>query len=398
MKILALRPEEELLLHCARLRPDPGTKARIRSLLEAEVDWDYLTAVAAYHKIQPLLFWYIKDIRPDSVPAETLSGLEEAFHGSSWLFLHLSRELIAIIDMLTAHNIRVIPLKGVILGQDLYPNPALRQAGDIDILVSAEDVLRAQAILVGHGFKAAPLTPGTEQAFLRTNHFRLNRPQTRTAVELHWRILPKHYRLAADFDELWQRHQPLVLLGRVVPNLAPEDQIPYLCMHLVKHTWPSLRWLGDIDALVTRYQTVLDWDWLVSRPLLGGSRRMFWLGLYATHLLVGTPLPARAKACLAADPALKPLAARFCRWLFQKENLPSEEKLKHHLFQLQVHDGGWERIHYLRYLVSPHYVSSDRHTLPLWLQSFFYLIKPVWLLLEMGFGRLSNNGGWHNRA
>ena len=69
---VSLRPEAELLLCCARTRMDSEKAARIRVLLQHDIDWEYLFRTASEHGIAPLLYRHLNAICPEAVPKETL--------------------------------------------------------------------------------------------------------------------------------------------------------------------------------------------------------------------------------------------------------------------------------------------------------------------------------------
>ncbi len=378
-----LPPETELLLRCART--DTGAVAeRIRALVEAGLDWADLSQMAARHKLQPLLFWHIKAICPDSTPSDMLAQLEKEFHANAWLNLHLSRELIKIVKLLQADGIRIIPFKGVTLAASVYGNLSLRHAGDIDLLVSPAEIRQAKQLLLNVGFKTASMSAAAEAAYLQTaNHFCLSRAGTRTTVELHWQILPKRYPPGVDFESLWQRSRPIELLGERIPGLCQEDLLSFLCVHLLKHPWPSLRWLADIAELIKLHQHTIDWPAVLSRPAIGGSRRMLWLGVYLAQRILDAPLPKEVRAKIESDPALPLLAEQVGHRLFQEECLSARANWQFYLLQLKLLDSLSDRLRYVRYLVTPYNTAPGYLTLPRWLYPLYYVTRPLRFLMKV---------------
>jgi hypothetical protein len=152
----------------------------------------------------------------------------------------------------------------------LYPEPALRPFGDIDLFVRPEQ----------HATAAAALShPHASQC----------------PVDLH-RGFPdlKDRTLTQLF-----KHSRASRVGEVkVRILGPEDQLRHLCLHLVRHgAWRPL-WLCDIGAAVENRPADFDWNYFLS----GDRRRSDWascaIGL--AHELLGarvedTPVARRAK-------------------------------------------------------------------------------------------------------
>ena len=100
----ALRPEAELLLCCARNRMDSETAARIRVLVQHDIDWEYLFRTASEHGIAPLLYRHLNAVSPESVPKETLDRLRDHFHDNSRRNLFLTGELLGLLHLFETHT------------------------------------------------------------------------------------------------------------------------------------------------------------------------------------------------------------------------------------------------------------------------------------------------------
>src|SRR5438093_13533877 len=90
-----IRPEAGLLLCCARSHMDQWTAARIRTLLQEDIDWPYLLRTARSHGMMPLLYWHLNATCPDSIPKATLDKLRDHFHANAQRNLFLTGELLA---------------------------------------------------------------------------------------------------------------------------------------------------------------------------------------------------------------------------------------------------------------------------------------------------------------
>jgi len=75
------RPEEELILCCARTDLRSDIEFKILSLLKKDLDWHYILDEAFYHKMTPLLYLNLNKY-PDMVPVNVLSDLENKFFRS----------------------------------------------------------------------------------------------------------------------------------------------------------------------------------------------------------------------------------------------------------------------------------------------------------------------------
>ena len=98
LQSVAWRPEDagsevELLLGCARARVDAERAVRLRTLIEEELNWDYLLRLADRHGLQPLLYWHLNACCSESVPAAHRQHLLVAFQRVSALNIFLTHEL-----------------------------------------------------------------------------------------------------------------------------------------------------------------------------------------------------------------------------------------------------------------------------------------------------------------
>lgn len=130
-----MRPEDYLLVSCARIHRDPENEERIRTLLRSQIDWEYLLRAADSHGLKPLLYWHLEATSPESVPEVTLEHLEAEFRRNMKRNLFLSMELLKLLERLEGQGIQAIPFKGPVLAVSVYGNLALRPFSDLDILV-----------------------------------------------------------------------------------------------------------------------------------------------------------------------------------------------------------------------------------------------------------------------
>src|SRR2546423_9960463 len=133
-----LESEWSLLLAACSALPDQD---RIRKLLPKSGSWQLVLDLADRHGTLPLLHQFLKS-RSQDVPAETLLLLKQRHQINLHKSLFLARELIRILDQLAQLGIEAIPYKGVTLAEQMYGDISLRPAGDIDLLIRPEDLLR----------------------------------------------------------------------------------------------------------------------------------------------------------------------------------------------------------------------------------------------------------------
>jgi putative nucleotidyltransferase-like protein len=322
------RPEDELLLRCARAHIDAGTEGRMRDLLQQEVNWKYLIDTAAAHGVKPLLCHNLANSCPESVPKTILDQLKRYLQVHSLNNLFLTRELIRLLGGLEKIGIPAIPWKGPVLAVMAYGNVALRQFGDLDILIRERDAMTAKDLLLSSGYRLQYRgTAEQEEAFHSVRKVcELVREDGRIVVELHWAITSGTFYFPLDPASLWERVETVSLEGSPIRNLCPEDLLLVLCVHGAKHHWGRLMWICDIAQLLQAYSNKIDWPRLISHARSLGGSRMLYLGLLLARDLLAADVPVDVSQQMDHEPKLTFLAAEVQLQLFSGGSLMAVER------------------------------------------------------------------------
>jgi hypothetical protein len=172
-----------------------------------------------------------------------------------------------VIPLLRASGVEPILIKGWSVAR-LYPEPAVRAYGDLDLCVQPDHLSRAMTALAGEEVR-------------------------RYSVELHQGVPDLK-------DHTWKdivRRTRLVQLGNVdVRVLCPEDQFRLLCLHQMRHGACAPLWLCDLAVALEERPAQFDWD-----LCLHGHRAWSAWVLCFAHL-VGRLLGARLDGPAAVFP------------------------------------------------------------------------------------------------
>lgn len=321
------RPEEELFLCCARTRIDPQRAERVRGLLRQEIDWTYLIRTAHRHGVMSLLYASLNSVCPELVPRGARYYLRDHFCSNAARNLFLTDELLRLLKLLAAQEIAAVPFKGPVLAACVYGNLALRQFGDLDILVHKRDVTRARDLLVSEGYQPPPwlvrMTAAQRAASLDFQHYHYQfvRGDGRVMVELHWGLIEHYLAFRLPLECLWERLEQVSLLGTRVRNFPPEGLLLFLCAHGAKHGWERLEWICGVAELL-RTREGLDWARVLWTAERLGSGRMLRLGLLLANDLLGTTLAKDVQRRIRADAVARSLAARVSDRLFREPVAP----------------------------------------------------------------------------
>lgn len=325
---VAIPPEMELLILCARHSLTGEQNTRIRNLAANGLDWEYLSEQAFRHCVAPLLHWRLSSICSDLLQKHTLEHLNHIFETSVRRNLLLTGQLVTILERCAAEGIPAIAYKGPVLASLFNENLALRIFGDLDILLHREDVQRAQLILLEAGFRPALYKSCPQEAtalpFARAFHYEMSYTSEDcfTSIDLHWALMPGFFALPAVAEEIWDRAQPVIVAGRKVLTLAPEDLLLLVCIHGTKHIWERVGWIRDVASIIES-GTHLDWDAIFSRAAQLRIQRALGLGLFLATDLLGVGLPDTARRFIESDPNTSRLAATVRKQLYENGSLYS---------------------------------------------------------------------------
>jgi hypothetical protein len=195
------------------------------------------------------------------------------------------------------NGLAIVPclLKGAArLVDNLYPDDTWRFMVDLDLLVPASQISTAGAILEEAGYVVCDSVGDG-----KPHHHDppLVHPERGASVELHQYFGGGLQQRLLAVDEVRARIQlrdtPLGRIGL----LAPEDQVIYLVAHLQVEDgcWfqgtTRLRDLIELDRLIGRYGSAIDWAHVLGRLSGSGVRRACLSAFCTANTLLGTPLP-----------------------------------------------------------------------------------------------------------
>jgi hypothetical protein len=191
------------------------------------------------------------------IPRETLAALRgDAVQNARLCFQNFS-ELVRLSRLFRATGIEYRVLKGAPLAIFAYGDLTLRGAGDIDLLVDAEEVAGADNVLCAAGYlrtePAARLTPRRMRSYLAyQKDFSYEHPEHGTAVDLHWRLF-RNRTLPLNSGARRAGIAWVQAGSQEVPVLPWHRAFLYLCIHGALDGWLRIKWLADIRALLDKF-------------------------------------------------------------------------------------------------------------------------------------------------
>jgi hypothetical protein len=366
--------------------PAPERSAELSALVaDTPLDWDWLLEAAASHAVVPLLYRRLAAAGA-SLPPSVERALRARFDENALRNLALTHTLLDVLDRLEAAGVRGIPIKGPVLARMAYGDVALREFGDLDVVIGRHDLARAERALQGAGFRpAVALAPSAVEALMGSDYHRsLVNDATGVTLELHWALARGGGRL--DDAWTWLHARRTLLLGREIHALSPEATLVYLCLHGSKHLWTRLSWIADVAQVVSA-EPALDWDEVLGIAADGGVVRMTALGLKLAGEILGTEVPSGVRARINKDRIVRALAARVRDELFDRSDGSMGDIVA---FQWRVRDNMRARVSYCAHLITtPHVADLEAFPLPSGLRGLYRVLRP----LRLAARRVARVGG-----
>jgi hypothetical protein len=295
-----------LLTACSQIRREEKAE-RLRLLAREPIRWELLFNLADRHGTRPLLYQALTDLE-EAVPAAEMSALRQSYQTNLRKALFLSRELIRIVAQLSSLGIEVLPYKGLALAEAAYGDIALRQVGDIDLLIHAQDLSRIRDAVRELGYTPhLTFSAAEERAYLKSGYeCAFDGAAGPNLLEVQWAIQPRFYAIDFDMDGLFRRAATVTVAGRAMKTPSSEDMLLILSAHAAKHVWARLVWLCDIARIMSL--PTLNWNWIESQATALGIVRIIGVSMLLANRLLGAAIPPGAQVSLVDDPASVPLA------------------------------------------------------------------------------------------
>ncbi|EQC51391.1 nucleotidyltransferase family protein [Bacteriovorax sp. DB6_IX] len=171
----------------------------------------------------------------------------------NWLIYQLYIDELKKIDHIINQGFEITLLKGICLVQDIYQDPSQRFLADIDLLLSPEEFVKMEEILLGLGY-SKDIEDKWEANNFKTN-FRKNIGPYELVIELHSRLFFMQNGVSFKKKRV-EGYSSFYELDR-------EDMLIHLMGHLgYQHTFISIHWLYDIYLFLLKYDQDLDWDYI----------------------------------------------------------------------------------------------------------------------------------------
>jgi Uncharacterised nucleotidyltransferase len=376
--------ETDLIKACSTTVASIGRRSEIRRLAADCRDWDYVLQACRDHCVSSLVCHTLEANAMDLVPDKAKEALRARFRANARRNLFLTQELLQLVRKFRENGIEVIPFKGPMLAIAAYGNVALREFGDLDVLVHKENFHLARTLMSRWGYLSAS---GDEEnavenffkSQLGSDHFR---EDGKVILELHWSFIQTWLGFNVDIQTVWVLSRPFPVGSVPVLNLPADITLLYLCAHGAKHRWNRLCWVIDVAELL-RASTGLDWDSLLAQAARSGCLRTLFIGLNLAQTLLGASIPGRVMARIAEDKQAVLLARGLGDGMFDpgKDFVKAQLGWKRDWFNIRAKERWREKLIYLGQLsvwvCRPSEKDRAWVALPSGLLWLYFVIRPI---------------------
>jgi hypothetical protein len=354
----SLHAEWTLLLECAKPRTEPSA---LTAHLSSHLQWPSLVTLAEDHGTLGLTAARLLTDQQTAIPPGALERIRSWRRHQALFTLNLTAEMFRLFARFADSGIQALVIKGPVLSLRCYGDSALRQYGDLDLIIRDKDILRASELMIALGYEPRiPLDAIKSGKIPGEYVFRHSRNQL--LVEFHTEFTFRYHPRPLPIEKLFARHVLVPFDGNAVPGLSLEDEFVLISIHGAKHFWERLIYIADIAAFVSNQP--LDWDRLFSAAQEVAAQRMVQAALGLAANLLDAPLPQQIAAAVRADSAVAPLVKQITRWLPAAGSAPPGV-LERALFRIRMRGGFGAGIPYLlRLSLSPteeDWVSGEEH-------------------------------------
>ncbi len=234
----------------------------ILALQASHVDWDSLAKISFELNSSFIFYTNIRhfglEARFSSTNIERLQSKKESAILNNLIQI---KHLHEISGLLQAEDIKFIPLKGLSLITDTYPDIGMRAFSDLDILIHPADFDKCAEVLKKSSYKFEPsLTRG-----VMTNPGQecMAVSQDNLWIDIHYRFFTwyeEKYIFKIDSAKFYENTVNKLWKGYDLAYMKKEEEFYYLLMCIFRYRLSTFQYYLDADAILKTHGESFDWD------------------------------------------------------------------------------------------------------------------------------------------
>jgi len=286
--IQEMSPELELILRAA-LPKTIKNENRLRTLVDARVNWNEVLACAIHHDLGSFLFERFRDLDKCDLPEDQREAMAELAQDMGRIDLAFLGEMLRLCRHFETAKIPAVPRNGPALAWLGNPYLALRNYTDLDFVVPQNYMPQVIALLRASGY-SPQFDPNQVGQHGRTPvKYDFRNDSTHHLLGVRTERTLRDFPRPLNLNEMNSRMVQLEIEGRNVRTFSVEDTLVMLCVQGAKHFWERIFRIVDVANLVTAQ--AVDWGLAMRIAADLECSRLFLLGLSLAHDVAGASLP-----------------------------------------------------------------------------------------------------------
>jgi len=350
-KTLFLMALKELVCHNQRGKIE-------KFISKNNINWERFRELLIGHELHSLFYPVFSGI-PAGIPEVFSDFLKNNFYCGLIRCQKIWDEFLMIRDAFKREGIIVLPIKGVSFLWDIYPDYPARAMTDIDLLIKEEELLKAEEVFRGLGYRKELY--GLKEDYWRRSQYHIayyrdaagrSMPDQEAGdgaafIELHWSLDYKR-RNQNIFPELWGRFRQLTTQQGPIEVPSPEDALFSLALHNRRFgNTLCLKNVFDLALLLDKYGDIFDWGYVFSQCRRYRMRNSVFFILQQVKHALGLEVPAGVLKELRIPSWKKAVLGS----LIEKETFSLKRRkdlfLKLHFL---IYDSIWEPVRYVLFI------------------------------------------------
>lgn len=356
LKFEDLSIEVQLLLLLARPKI-VEEKVKIQILSTRNLNWQKFMEIGLKTHLASLIYYNEKKVQLDVLPDQVRQAFKHHQFQLMTLNTYLYEDYKKLQLACNEKEITCIPIKGIYLAQNVYPEIYLRQISDIDVIISADEHNKLMYVLndLSWSVKVSHYKSTFHEKY-QTFHTPFNGLTAKNAIDFHYALFDKGKGIDMPMDELSKRYHADELLEIPIKTLDHADQFIYLSMHLYKHIsihdGIKLSAFSDLTFYIDKFHAEFSAKDVCERSEVYGLRKEVEIILtLLSEIWVAENHPFFTGSEFS----------RFSPWFnlviqeqFDKKRIPTIDRLKHTVaIRLKENLSGWHTIPLLLFDLFP---------------------------------------------
>jgi hypothetical protein len=356
------------------------------------IDWDIFLQLVDRHRIWPIIYHVLNGQKSLDVPKNILCKLQQLNQKNIFSALKHCAETSIITNSFMQAGIFSVSLKGPALAQKTYGDFSLRHSKDIDILVPADQLEKADFILKNLGyvsteFNFKDMSPLQKELLLKgMHHINYEHPQKSVLLEIHYQLLSMPFCKLIERPVSLNTIDTIRIGGAKIPILEKTHEFIYLCVHGSIHGWSRLKWVYDIFLLMKSFKAE-DWKEIHQQAAETKVLHLVLLGTILVSGIFDVSFPCELKATSIKKRTLKSLINKVLQAVEMDNYVVRKHFTKAYFLQKRIHNATNPIFrHKLQYFLShfqPNSSTVIRWKIPDTFSAIYYLLRPIDFFLRL---------------